>query len=181
MSQHYYTVAALPYLTYDSEFKGEEDFLDFCRETISEKECQILAAVRLQSEWETAEEPNEVIKEFRAWERAFRMEIAKLRLERKKMESDPRFAESHEFVTLTAAAHNTLSQPNPLAAEEFISRSYWDKLSEMEVTHYFDFEKLILYYLKMQVLRRRYGFNLESGNEQYTKVYKNILNASVST
>lgn len=190
MSQYYYTIAALPHLQYDSEPRDVGSFLQFCRETISEKDYDVLCEVRLNSEWETARSSNDIVRLWQAWERELRIQLAKLRLERKKMEPDPRFSQVQalnfsgaaggEFLELQNLARSILSASTPLAAEEMITKSYWEQLEGMEVSHFFDFGKLLIYYLKMLVLQKKSMFNGDSGNKRYKSIYENILNAHVS-
>jgi hypothetical protein len=60
---------------------------------------------------------------------------------------------------------------NPLEAERLLNRARWQFLEELEVGHYFDVERLVIYSLKLQLLERIALHDQEKGREQFEVVF----------
>ena len=71
-------------------------------------------------------------------------------------------------------AREAAAQESPLAAEELLNRARWSFLDDLEVGCFFTIEKLIIYYLRLQILERKSLFNKEAGTERYKSIYQSI-------
>ena len=58
---------------------------------------------------------------------------------------------------------------NPLEAEVQLLQQQWNKLEELSMEHYADFEALVLYKLKLLLLLRWWSFDPENGFEIFTQ------------
>jgi hypothetical protein len=67
-----------------------------------------------------------------------------------------------------------VEEQGPKQAEELLDRFRWRILDDLEVGHYFDLKKLMVYYLKAQILWRRDLFDRERGMEILRRTYEAI-------
>lgn len=172
MAQYYYTVAALPHLSFDVPPPlSLEEFRALCKDTLTETDWEILRQTSLFGE---EVERNDLLTRWHRWEQAFRSELGRLRAAKLGMDSDsiPRIVpESGKIPELARAA---LMESSPAAAEQLILKSFWEVLEELEVNHFFDLEKLLVYYLKLQILHLRAQRNREEGVKNFTSMYNRI-------
>ncbi|MBN1647418.1 MAG: DUF2764 family protein [Spirochaetales bacterium] len=61
---------------------------------------------------------------------------------------------------MTTAAH-------PAEAELILDKSRWEYLEELEQGHFFELDNLLAYYLKLQILERRFSMTEEKGRKEY--------------
>jgi hypothetical protein len=172
LDQYYYTIAALPYLSFDVPPPiSLEEFLSFCKDTLAETDWEILRQTSL-----FGEEPgeNELLARWHQWERSFRSELARLRASRLGVdtESIPRIIPESGRVGEVARA--ALMEGSPAEAEHLILKAFWEVLEELEVNHFFDLERLLVYYLKLQILHLQAQRNREEGVKNFTSVYHRI-------
>ncbi|GAB4372658.1 MAG: hypothetical protein Kow009_08680 [Spirochaetales bacterium] len=172
MAQYYYTIAALPHLAFDEPPPlSLEEFRSLCKDTLTEKDWKILDQASL-----FGEEPagNELLSRWHRWEQSFRSDLARLRASKLGMESDsiPRMIPDSGRVA--EAARAAMMEPSPAAAEQLILKVYWEVLEDLEVNHFFDLDKLLVYYLKLQILHLRAQRNREEGMKNFTSVYHRI-------
>jgi hypothetical protein len=76
-----------------------------------------------------------------------------------------------------AVAREAYAQDSPLQAEDTLNRARWGYLDELEVGHYFDIEKILVYALRLQVLARKALFDADRGRELFDKVYSEIISS----
>ncbi len=175
MSQYYYAVASLPMLFYETDKAPEiEDFLTLAREQLTAADYQLLLAAGSPLQ-EPSKAPCALLQSWRGWESALRNELVRLRAKRKGEEAEPHLVEAPEIVGLEEVARSAFTQDSPLAAEEVLNRARWNYLDELEVGHYFDLERLILYYLRLRLLRRKALFERRRGRERFEHVYGHIM------
>jgi hypothetical protein len=58
-----------------------------------------------------------------------------------------------------------VKEGNPLEAEKKLLLYRWNYLSRIEADHHFDFEMLVIYYYKLQILAHLQIFNKDKGLE----------------
>ncbi|MFQ3619732.1 MAG: DUF2764 family protein [Spirochaetales bacterium] len=175
MAQYYYTVAALPYLNFDAPLPlSKEEFLDFCKSTLTEEDWNLLESVSLFGEEKTS---LPLLTSWHKWERAFRSELARLRAGKLGMDTESLPRVSAESARIQETARLVFNEPSPAQAELLILKTYWDILEDLEVNHFFDLEKLIVYYLKLQVLELRAARNRIEGEKNFTSLYHRIRDA----
>ncbi|TVR90142.1 MAG: DUF2764 family protein [Spirochaetaceae bacterium] len=180
MSQYIYTVASLPTPHLDSDvFLSIEEFLEICRRFMGDRDYAELesAVVPLNTEQEPS---NPVLAEWHRRKRGLQNQLAVLRAAKKEQSADKYVrpdadGRSHlEMPGVLEAARAASQEQSPLRAEEVLLRWEWNLLDELEVGHFFDLERLIIYYLRLQVLSRKARFNRPDGEERFKEVYQGV-------
>lgn len=176
---YYYLVASLPLLSLDAErLWTDEEFLEACRGSLSPRDYRVVAAASLRAT-APAEASCPSLELWRAWETALRGELASLRGKRAGREpgGEPgRGAGTGgpAFLTAQGAARSAFAQESPLQAEEILDRARWAHLDDLEVGHHFDVDKVVLYRLRLQLLRRRALRDPARGERRFAQSYEAI-------
>jgi len=175
LSPYYYLVAGLPMLFYPTDRpQTREEFLELCRTQVGKTDFRILAAADLAVRGERPS-GSRTLDRWRSWESSLRNELAKLRARRKAVEPAGHLVEAEEQPGLPEIARQALSESSPLAAEDLLNRARWERLDQLEVGHYFDLDKLILYSLRLQLLeRKRRLADRERGGINFQGQYESI-------
>lgn len=157
MPRYYtYLVSSLPLLRFDRELPfSYEKFLEMCRDFISEKEFIMLKTIT-EKEPEITKIKNKTLKEWFNFDFALRNELAKQRASRKNEDSSKYLRKtdkdlSNYFIHLISEA---LKSSSPLEAERILDRARWIYLEELERGHFFDFDFLVVYGVKLCILER---------------------------
>ena len=176
MGGYFYTVASLPYLTFDTASPmGEEDFLFLCQNTVSSADWKVLQQARFPS-LAGLKTGNTTLDSWRTGEQSLRAELAKLRAAKKGMETESYNRYGVYSQSILDAARKAFGEESPLDAEMTILRALWSLLDELEVGHLFDVDKLIVYYLKMQVVGLKNRRNKADGEKNFSLLYDTIVN-----
>lgn len=179
MDRYYYTLSSLPMLRYEMEKPIPiEEFLRICRSELSEPDFRLLERADLRA----ADLPRPgggMLERWWHWERTLRNELARLRAQRKGLDAERYLREADYQVGPSAAAREALGQETPLAAEEVLNRARWSFLAEIESGHFFDIDRLIVYYLRLQILHRKAAFNREGGASRFEEKYRKIAETIV--
>ena len=175
MDRYYYTVSALPSLTFDGEpGMDAESFLQLCDETLEPADMTILRGVRLRSDGEPT--GNAAADGWSRWERSLRAETAKARASRRGLEPEsaaPRMGP--ESAAVLEAARAAMSEASPDAAEDILLRAMWGRMDELETGHHFDLDKLVVYYLRVQLLELKARRNKADGEKNFSLIHDAIL------
>ena len=186
MSQYYYAVAALPMLFPDSDvFPAQQEFLEHCAAWLSDSDYLALSQASLHPSF-TLSGRSSVLGRWYAVEKALRNELVrarapKLHVDEEKYLSDdepPTWVSSSD---IESKASEAINQANPLRAEQLLDEYRWHILDELEVGHYFDVDKLIVYYLKLQMLLRKTAMDPESGKSLFDDTYNTIIDRYYSS
>lgn len=200
MSNYYFLVASLPLLAYEEREASEPaEFLTMLAEHLTTGDLAAVAAARIdaplgEESWSKeavapdvlgtayARPANPIISGWEAFERGLRNALVHMR-------SSARNADPYEHIRLDAAghedsdrleideaAHEAFNNDSPLSGEEVLNRARWSFLDDMEVGHYFDLERIIIYYLKLQILARRRLFTRAEGEERFAQIQETIIN-----
>lgn len=172
MTKYYYTGAALPTLHLGEKAPiSEEKFLEFAEDTLKPGHFRILRKSRLGS----LEPTGSVFADrILSWEKELRLELAGARLARLKFDSPEPLPESDGRDVLQEKVRAILSVDSPLEAESALNRLRWGFLEEMGVSHFFDLEALIVYYLKLQIVLRQEKFQPEPGRQAFEETYEKV-------
>ena len=175
MAQYYYLVASLPLLFYDSEsFPSREDFLATCRQHITPRHYRLLVSASTRDLQPTAP-ACKILDLWRQWEIALRNELVRLRAKDRGREAQAYLVDSPGVIAPQIIAREAFGQESPLQAEDTLNRARWNYLDELEVGHYFDIEKILVYALRLQILARKALFDEDKGREMFDKVYSEII------
>ena len=151
-----YLISSLPVLNFAgrSPFSLQE-FLVRCKNLIPGEEFEILSRALSQEAVISPAAQNPVLKQWIIFEVALRNELVKARAARKKIDpakylrqpDDPQAQISH----VAMAAYRSSSI---LEAEKILDEARWGRLEELSLGHYFDFDYLLIYGLKLTILER---------------------------
>lgn len=132
-----------------------EDFFTKCKNLIPEKEFEILSSACQQDLYVLTTRSIDSLKQWVNFEIALRNELVRARAGRKKI--DPvkflRLPDSPqaEISHLAMLAYRSLSI---LEAEKILDQGRWNFLETLSLGHYFDFDYLLIYGLKLKILER---------------------------
>ena len=168
MGQYYYAVSSLPHLYYDSEtFPSDEVFLTLCAENLSKSD---LRAVMNADKTDGTYPGSALIEKWREWNLSLRADLATLQAQRQGRSADE-YQRIERVSGTEELARDAFNTESPLAAEDVIERGRWAELDELEVGHFFDVGKLIVYRLKISILERKAMFDLNAGLENFGRIY----------
>ena len=164
--QYYYTINSLPHLSFDRPLPiSREEFFARTQSELNTEEMETLRSVRLY-QTEPEKESISVLEQWYNWERGLRNRFALLRAT--KLGLDPRtyVRQGDDDESAARLADEIFQIESPIDAEQALDKARWDFLDELQTSHHFDLEKLIIYYLKLQLLERKSLFNEEKGRER---------------
>ncbi len=160
-------------LSYDMEKSmSEEEFFDSCESILTEKDYKTVKNSRIIP---LEEKPaNQVLEKWNNWERSLRNELVKMRAGKKGQDSE-KYVSAGGLETGTAeVAREAFQASMPLDAESILNKARWDYLEMLEAGHYFDLGKIIIYFLKLQILQRKLQINKEKGKAAFAEIYSSI-------
>lgn len=133
-----------------------ERFIRLCERFIPEKETALLEAIA-----DTPDEPCEgggitVLHEWYEFDRDIRNELVKIRASRLKIDPEKYLRPDDGYVEpyITHIALHAHRNPSVAEAERILDQERWNKLEELAQGHFFDFDFLIVYALKLLILLR---------------------------
>ena len=151
-----YLISSLPMLNFSAKAPFSlEDFFTRCKNLIPEKEFEILCSVCKQDSYFLVTQSSDSLKQWANFEIALRNELVRARASRKKI--DPlKFLRlpdwpQAEISHLAMAAYRSTSI---LEAEKILDQARWNFLEALSLGHYFDFDYLLIYGLKLTILER---------------------------
>ncbi len=169
-----YAVATLPYLEYEADPPlTPAEFLESVRNALSDEDYARLIEADIVPERIDASAP-ELLRRWQEWEMSLRNELARLRAPKVAREPDGYLRDGGGSAGLYDVARDAIGQENPAIAEDILNRSRWRFLEGIEFGHYFDLEKLIGYYLRLQLLARKSLFKEEQGAARFEEIYQTI-------
>jgi hypothetical protein len=174
LAQYYYLVASFPLLFYDTErITSRREFLDLCGQHISPRHYQLLSSTSTTDLRPTTPSCG-ILDLWREWETSLRNELVRLRAKKRGTEAEAYLVDSPWIINAQQIAREAFGQESPLQAEDTLNRARWSYLDELEVGHYFDIEKVLVYALRLQILERKALFDKEKGREMFEKIYAEV-------
>ena len=182
MAQYYYAVATLPSLSLEeTSYVSIEGFLEFMSEQLTESDFSAVSRANLDPPEEFGDMPAAYV--------AFARFVVALRNVISKERAANLGWELEEHLRLDDQGETGMTEPdpmirgrealnadNPLRAEEALIRAEWDLLDQLEVGRFFNVEKLIIYYLRLQLCERYGNMTIERGMDAYDEQYSRIAN-----
>ena len=157
MSAYYiYLISSLPVLNFSAKLPFSlEDFFNKCKNLIPEKELEILRNTCGQNNYSLDVPVSNSLKQWVSFEIALRNELVHARATRKKI--DPlkflRFPDSAQ-AQISHTAMIAYRSTSILEAEMILDQARWNFLEDLNQGHYFDFDFLLIYGLKLKILER---------------------------
>jgi len=163
MDRYYYIASQLPFLqmNLDTDFNQEKFFYE-AEKWLTSKDYQQLEEADINNTKSLTSDTS-IVSKYKVFETNLRNELVAWRKAKKG---------GYEHKT-TLIPQNLLKEGNPLEIEKKLLHLRWDFIEEQGLEHYFDWEFLVLYNYKLQILERLNSFNKDLGLEkfkQYTEV-----------
>ena len=157
MSAYYtYLISSLPTLAFGVKPPFSfEVFIQKCGTLIPDTETEVISRISSRGAFALQDEGSEVLKKWRYFDINLRNELVKVRAARKKV--DPlKYLRHNEYLEPQVIHIASLSLRNPsiFEAERALDLERWRLLDEISFGHYFDFDTLIIYALKLLILER---------------------------
>jgi len=115
--------------------------------------------------------------DWRDWERALRLNLAKERA--LKLKKDVKVTDIPFFPQEAAiAASKAVDEKSPLDGEILLDKARWNAIDTIAGNEYFSINGVFAYYLKLLLLERRQIFNAEKGFAEYKTLYASILESA---
>ncbi|MBU8912509.1 MAG: DUF2764 domain-containing protein [Spirochaetales bacterium] len=182
MNQYYFLVASLPFLSRDSDRASPpEEFLASAREHLTPRDYTAVCSARIDAPVELEPGPP-VVTKWQRFERGLRNELVKVRAARlgadpaEHIRTDEAGSDDTDQTGLTDTAREAFGEESPLSGEDVLGRARWEFLTELEVGHFFDVDRLVVYYLKLQLLARKRLFNRDDGERAFKAATDRIMN-----
>ncbi len=182
MSQYYFLVASLPFLSYDGEHAAvPEQFLASAREHLTPRDYVIVSSAGIDAPVEL-DTGSAVVMSWQRFERGLRNELVKVRAGTLESDAaayvrtDEAGRDDTDRTGLADIAREAFGEESPLSGENVLGRARWEFLSGLEVGHFFDLDILVIYYLKLQIVARRRQFNRDDGERIFRAATEKIVN-----
>ncbi len=171
---YYYFVASLLSLEFNAKpFLSCEEFISRCREQLAPADFFVLNEL-LKNDVLAPSASRGILKDWAHFNHNVRSEIAWFRA--METNQDPvnylKGGRCDDLTVIDLVAR-VAEAADPLTGEKLIDRARWQYLDELMQGHYFDFEVLLGYGLKLKILERYQAIESEKGKElfrEYTKV-----------
>ena len=168
--QYYYVITSLPYLSLsEGPHIRRNDFLASCKNYLKRTDFDMLETVSLFDVEGNDVTPG-VIRRFFRWERGIRNVLVRLRAKSTGLEPDEFIRDEIVDHSQALLAEEAFNANSPLVAEEILNKARWRYLDELEFGHYFDIERLVVYFVKLQILERISSFDAEEGRERLNAI-----------
>ncbi|MFP4642965.1 MAG: hypothetical protein ACLFM0_01275 [Spirochaetales bacterium] len=124
---------------------------------------------------ESSESLGAAAAEFRSFDRELRNALVRVRSDNpERIKKSTRPGDVGYASRAEEAAREAVNS-DPLEAERYLDKVRFDFLNELEVGHHFDFENIVIYCLKLQIVARRASRTDEAGREVFERSYEAIL------
>lgn len=158
MNDYYvYLISSLPMLQFGMKPPfSYERFTQACVGFIPEEELALLQSLPAITEKPYSGQTKSVLDKWYEFDRDLRNELVKIRASRKKIDPHKYLRPDDGYVEpyITHSALHAHRNPSVLESEKILDQERWNKLEEMALGHFFDFDFLIVYALKLTLLLR---------------------------
>ncbi|MGB2600993.1 MAG: DUF2764 family protein [Candidatus Omnitrophota bacterium] len=159
-NKYYYLIASLPYLKFGSEPPiSSTNFIAECGKWLGQSDMKTVLAAKISGEAEPGE-GGTVLAEWKTFDRELRHELALIRAAHKK-------GEEHRG---TDMLKSVLEQENPFLMEKEMERIRWSYLEEKSLGCFFDLNRLVLYFVQLQIVERMDIFDKDKGESYFYKL-----------
>jgi len=170
-SSYYYLLASLPLLFFDGKIPLTiEAFREDCRRLLTEKDYALMEQL-----WAPDETPPEtghrVLDVWLHFDRGFRNELAWYRAGH--LSKDPlKYLRGARTLVSSCVKdiQRVLKMDDLREAEKILSKARWQFLDELGMGHYYDFESVFIYYLKLEILKRHQEYGSPEGRNRLQEI-----------
>ncbi|GHV68453.1 hypothetical protein AGMMS49928_07980 [Spirochaetia bacterium] len=188
MGSYYYLASQLPSLIYGQEAPmSAAAFRDLARPLLDAGDAVLLDLCDLDPQpFKAGDEGpsyadnavaagSDFIDRWREWERALRLNLARVRSVKSKREGAAPVEPPIFPADAVAAAVKAAAAESPLEAELILDKARWDAIEVLQGINYFDRNTIYAYLLKLLLLERGAAFEVETGFAEYKSLYAAIL------
>ncbi|HPN85001.1 MAG TPA: DUF2764 family protein [Victivallales bacterium] len=176
MKNAYYIISSLPSLKWGGNPPmSSEEFLALCSSYLSDSEMEELKSASITPRNEKVHMSNSLAFLWHDHETFLRNRIAKIRGKGKSLTENRAREEKGFYAVAEKIAHTALANENPLEKEKILDLHRWKIIEDLSALHQFDFDAIVAYKLKLQLLEKSSSMNRELGLENLNKIKENIL------
>jgi hypothetical protein len=186
MIEYYYLISSLRTLNfYEKPPLPYPEFVEQCTVWLFSRDLHQLQLARIDIENIPPEKvENDLLNCWISFENTLRNELVKIRSKTLQIPEETYLRPESDFdPSARSLVHQAIETGSPYKAEVELVKIRWDFLSHHEVGHYFDLTALIVYGLKLQLLRRMQDFEEAKGKQilEYlvASVHSDISNSLV--
>jgi hypothetical protein len=174
----YYLISSLPELRWgEPPPLSIDSFLEISRKWITTREAKILEGLVMNPE-ECAVSPSKLVREWADWEFALRNRMVRIRGSVLKTNASAYYRNADKtFFMFNEQEHDLssiFSMHNPADKERRLDALRWARLDAMEFDHWFDFEKLCIYKMKLALCEKWIARNKDKGMVQFDSILDRI-------
>ena len=164
MDKYYYLTSSLPLLKFQEKpYITVEEFIAEAKKWLIVGDFAILSQVDINN-FTLDEKDVPIVRIYKDFEYSIRNELASFRIAKKK---------NTEYKIRKDLTEIIQEDYNPLEMEVKLLQLRWEFLEQQELSHFFDLDFLIIYYLKLQILKRLFSFDKQKGIEKF-QVYSSV-------
>lgn len=183
MSQYYFLVASLPLLSYENRDATEpSEFLEVLADHLPQDELDLVSSATIDAPLDATRCGQPTVDRWREFERGLRNALVELRAPAKSVEAaryrrvDEAGHANTEPAEIAEGSREAMAHESPLSGEDQLNRVRWHFLDDLEVGHFFDLDRIVIYYLRLQLLARRRLFTRANGEERFARINETIMN-----
>lgn len=150
-----YLISSLPMLQFGAKppFTANS-FIEYCRGLIGQEELNLLQEI-FSNPMGISSSYSSLFNVYKESERQLRNELVKLRAGRKKIDPNKYIrGEDSADAYIGHAASLSYRNPSILEGERTLDQKRWEILDNLALGHYFDFDLLVIYALKLLIMQK---------------------------
>lgn len=182
-SSYYYFLASLPLLFFDGKMPLTiEVFREDCRRLLTEKDYALMEQLWAPDENDLLGIGNRVLDVWLHFDRGFRNELAWHRADHLNKDPSKYLRGPRTFgPSCVEDIQRALKMDDLREAEKILSKARWQFLDELGMGHYYDFESVFIYYLKLEILKRHQEYGSPEGRNRLREIKTMPLPESCAT
>ena len=155
LKYYVYLISSLPMLHFGARPPfSYARFIAACEGLIPLGETDALRALNLAVQ-DAVSVGRPILKKWREFDTALRNEMVKIRASRRKIDPSKHLrADGYTEARLHQAVLQAYRNPSPIDGEKALDQEKWHYLDDLSLGHYFDFDALVIYGLKLLVLEK---------------------------
>jgi hypothetical protein len=182
-SDFFYFLSSLPLLRWgEKPFFSYPEFLAYAQELLTDAETTLLANLSLcPSEASSATLP--VMLAWEEWETFVRNALVSLRCKGNRAKAGKWLRQEQErtyFSDTLKRLEDIMVLPNAWEREQALDRLRWQKLDELQYSHYYDFTAVVVYAYRLLLLDRQASWNDEQGGSVFAALLEKTAAAADS-
>ncbi|MBB6043147.1 hypothetical protein QIA34_01030 [Borreliella yangtzensis] len=170
---YYYVLSSLPYIDLKSlKDYNVSDFLSNVEISLSKKDFKFLKGLL---EFRVDKGKSRAVDLFSDFEDTIRYTLAALRAEKFGLSKDIYIESSYFSSYYLSILRNICLKENSFEIELDLDLLKWQFLTDLEVGHEFDFEKVIIYFFKLRLFLRHNLFKEKLGIQNFDNICQNLI------